>query len=58
MATKIVPESKGIPNELTVKTSVEAKKDMVNGSSNLKINSKMETTTTLAMMKFLTVTVL
>jgi hypothetical protein len=40
-----------------VKTSVPAKKDMVNGSSNLKINN-IEITTTLAMMKFLTVTVL
>jgi hypothetical protein len=39
-----------------VKTSVPAKKDMVNGSSNLKINN-IEITTTLAMMKFLTVTV-
>jgi hypothetical protein len=34
-----------------VKTSVPAKKDMVNGSSNLKINN-IEITTTLAMMKF------
>jgi hypothetical protein len=34
-----------------VKTSVPAKKDMVNGSSNLKINNN-EITTTLAMMKF------
>jgi hypothetical protein len=41
-----------------VKTSVPAKKDMVNGSSNLKINNNIEITTTLAMMKFLTVTVL
>jgi hypothetical protein len=39
-----------------VKT-VPAKKDMVNGSSNLKINNNIEITTTLAM-KFLTVTVL
>jgi hypothetical protein len=38
----MVPESKGIPSELTVKTSVPAKKDMVNGSSNLKINNKNE----------------
>jgi hypothetical protein len=35
-----------------VKTSVPAKKDMVNGSSNLKINNNIEITTTLAMMKF------
>jgi hypothetical protein len=40
-----------------VKTSVPAKKDMVNGSSK-KINNNIEITTTLAMMKFLTVTVL
>jgi hypothetical protein len=53
----MVPESKGIPRELTVKTSVPAN-DMVKGSSNLKINNKIEITTTLAMMKFLTVTVL
>jgi hypothetical protein len=34
-----------------VKTSVPAKKDMVNGSSK-KINNNIEITTTLAMMKF------
>jgi hypothetical protein len=46
----MVPESKGIPRELTVKPLFQ-KNDMVKGSSNLKINNKIEITT-LAMMKF------
>jgi hypothetical protein len=47
----MVPESKGIPRELTVKPLFQ-QNDMVKGSSNLKINNKIEITTTLAMMKF------
>jgi hypothetical protein len=57
IATRIVPELKGIPKLLTVKISVLAK-NIVKGNSSLKINSNTETTTTLAIMKFLTVTTL
>jgi hypothetical protein len=46
----MVPESKAFLR-INCKTSVPAKNDMVKGSSNLKINNKIEITT-LAMMKF------
>ena len=57
-ATKIDPELNGIPNSFTMKTSVFAKKAIVNGSNNLNINNKIAITTTLAIIKFLTVTTL
>jgi len=55
---KIVPELNGNPKVLTINTSVFPKSDIVNGNNILKINNKIATTTMLAMMKFLTVTVL
>ena len=54
-ATKRVPELKGIPISLTIKTSALAKKAIVKGNNNLKINNKTATTTTFAITKFLMV---
>jgi hypothetical protein len=42
IATRIVPELKGIPKLLTVKISVLAKKAIVKGNSSLKINSNTD----------------
>src|SRR5690606_5311698 len=51
-----VPELKGNPIEFTKKISDLPKKVMVNGNKNKNVISNTATTTTLAIMKFLTVT--
>ena len=49
---KIVPELKGSPKSLTKKTSRLPNKDNVDGNSNLKMNSNIETEITLAKTNF------
>ena len=54
----MVPELNGRPTELTKNISDALKKRRILGAKSLKINNKIPTETTFAMMKFLIVIVL